>query len=58
MRDTTALLDEYKNDPRFPELKVGLPFFLITDAKQQLLYKTSDYTKSQEMALFLPPAPE
>ena len=54
VRDTTTLFDEYRNDPRFPELKVGLPFFVITDAKGQLLYKTSDYTKSKEMMLFLP----
>jgi thiol:disulfide interchange protein DsbD len=53
VRDTTALFEEYRRDPRFPELKVGLPFFFITDAKDQLLYKTSDYTKSKEMALFL-----
>jgi thioredoxin:protein disulfide reductase len=54
VRDTTALFDEYRRDPRFPELKVGLPFFLVTDAKGELLYKTSDYTKVEEMALFLP----
>ncbi len=56
VRDTTALFEEYRRDPRFPELKVGLPFFIITDAKEQLLYKTSDYTNSKEMALFLPEA--
>jgi thiol:disulfide interchange protein DsbD len=54
VRDTTALFDEYRRDPRFPELKVGLPFFLITDAKGELLYKTTDYTRSSEMMLFLP----
>ena len=53
VRDNTALFDEYRRDPRFPELKVGLPFLLVTDAKGALLYKTSDYTKSDEIALFL-----
>jgi thioredoxin:protein disulfide reductase len=53
VRDTTTLFEEYKDDPRFPELKVGLPFFVVTDAKGTLLYKTSDYTRSREMALFL-----
>lgn len=53
VRDTTSLFDQYRGDNRFPELKVGLPFFAITDAKGSLLYKTSDFTKSDEMALFL-----
>lgn len=53
VRDTTALFEEYRRDSRFPELKVGLPFLLITDAKGSLLYKTSDYTKTEEIALFL-----
>ena len=53
VRDTTALFEEYRHDSRFPELKVGLPFLLITDANGSLLYKTSDYTKTEEMALFL-----
>ena len=58
VRDTTALFERYRNDPRFPELKVGLPFFVITNAGGELLYKTSDYTKSDEMVLFLPsPSP-
>jgi thiol:disulfide interchange protein DsbD len=51
--DTSALFSRYRDDPRFPELRVGLPFFLITDAKGELLYKTSDFTKTDEMALFL-----
>lgn len=53
MRDNTTLFEQYRADPRFPELKVGLPFFLITDPKEALLYKTSDFTKTDEMALFL-----
>lgn len=53
MRDNTTLFEQYHADPRFPELKVGLPFFLITDPKEALLYKTSDFTKTDEMALFL-----
>lgn len=53
VRDNTALFKVYRDDPRFPELKVGLPFFVITDAAGDLLYKTSDFTKTSEMALFL-----
>ena len=51
--DSSDLFKEYRNDPRFPELKVGLPFFLITDTQGNLLYKTNDYLKTEEMQLFL-----
>ncbi len=51
--DTTPAFETYKNDPRFPELKVGLPFFVITDTDGNLIYKTSDYTRTEEMALLL-----
>jgi thiol:disulfide interchange protein DsbD len=51
--DTSSEFDKYRNDPRFPELKVGLPFFLITDAKENVIYKTNDFTKTEEMQLFL-----
>lgn len=51
--DTDPEFEDYQNDTRFPELKVGLPFFVITDSQGNLLYKTSDYLKTDEMALFL-----
>ena len=51
--DTSPEFEKYRNDPRFPELKVGLPFFLITDGKGNVIYKTNDYTKTEEMQLFL-----
>jgi len=51
--DRTAAFDRYRADERFPELKVGLPFFAITDPDGHLLYKTSDYLATDEMALFL-----
>ncbi|MDO9104515.1 MAG: cytochrome c biogenesis protein CcdA [Methylovulum sp.] len=43
----------FQNDPRYPELKVGLPFFVIADADDHLIYKTSDYTRTDEMLLFM-----
>lgn len=49
----STTFQKYVADPRFPELKVGLPFFLITDKEENLLYKTNDYLKSDEMILFL-----
>lgn len=51
--DSSPLFASYSDDPRFPELRVGLPFFVITDARGELLYKTTDFTKSDEMVLFL-----
>lgn len=51
--DTSSEFENYRNDPRFPELKVGLPFFLITDAKENVIYKTNDFKKTEEMQLFL-----
>lgn len=51
--DSSPLFASYSDDPRFPELRVGLPFFVITDAKGELLYKTNDFTKTEEIALFL-----
>ena len=53
VRDRVPLFKKYVSDERFPELKIGLPFFVITDYKKNLLYKTSDYLKTDEMALFL-----
>jgi thiol:disulfide interchange protein DsbD len=51
--DTSPEFETYKADPRFPELKIGLPFFLITDASGNVLYKTNDLTQTEEMILFL-----
>ncbi len=51
--DTSTEFKKYRNDPRFPELKIGLPFFLITDATGNVIYKTNDFTKTEEMQLFL-----
>ncbi len=51
--DTSTKFEKYRNDPRFPELKVGLPFFLITDAKENVIYKTNDFKKTDEIKLFL-----
>jgi thiol:disulfide interchange protein DsbD len=51
--DTDPEFKGFQNDTRYPELKVGLPFFIIMDADDHLIYKTSDYTRSEEMLLFL-----
>jgi thiol:disulfide interchange protein DsbD len=53
--DTSSLFHDYRADKRFPELKIGLPFFIITDAKENLIFKTNDYTQTENMILFLTP---
>lgn len=50
----SELFQEYRADSRLPELGVGLPFFLITDATGNVLYKTTDFTRADDMMLFLP----
>jgi len=51
--DGTPVFKSYAADTLYPELKVGLPFFIITDQDGNLLYKTNDYLKADEMSLFL-----
>lgn len=51
--DTDPEFKGFQNDNRYTELKVGLPFFIIMDTDDHLIYKTSDYTRTEEMLLFL-----
>jgi thiol:disulfide interchange protein DsbD len=51
--DTTNDFKMFSADSRFPELKVGLPFFVITNPSGELIYKTNDYLRTDEMSLFL-----
>jgi thiol:disulfide interchange protein DsbD len=51
--DNDPEFKRFQNDKRYPELKVGLPFFVIADADDHLIYKTSDYTRTDEMLLFM-----
>ena len=51
--DTTPEFKKYSEDKRFPELKVGLPFFVITNTEGELIYKTNDYLKTEEMGMFV-----
>lgn len=51
--DTTSDFKKYAEDSRFPELKIGLPFFAIVDSNEDLIYKTNDYLAIEEMVLFL-----
>lgn len=53
IQDTVPEFKDWQNDKRFPELKVGLPFLVILDADGNLLFKTSDYTRIEDLLLFL-----
>ncbi|WP_246050485.1 protein-disulfide reductase DsbD family protein [Leptospira langatensis] len=39
----------YEQDPRFPELKIGLPFFVIFSSDGRVLFKTTNYLNTADM---------
>ena len=41
--DTDPVFEKYANDPRFSELQIGLPFFLVLDADGEFVWKTVNY---------------
>jgi len=41
--DTDAVFARFRSDPRYAELKVGLPFFAILSSEGELLWKGTDY---------------
>jgi thiol:disulfide interchange protein DsbD len=47
--DTDAVFETFRNDPRFPELKRGLPFFLILSSAGDPLWKGTDYRAHDTM---------
>ncbi|TGK50178.1 protein-disulfide reductase [Leptospira kanakyensis] len=47
--DTDPIFEEFANDPRYQELKIGLPFFLILDADGKMIYKSNDYLDTKGM---------
>ncbi|MDZ4725004.1 MAG: cytochrome c biogenesis protein CcdA [Leptospira sp.] len=47
--DTDKIFESYSLDPRYPELQIGLPFFLIVDTKENMIFKTNDYMATDEM---------
>ena len=47
--DTDPVFEKYKKDPRFPELRIGLPFFVVLDSEGKLLWKTTNHRDSRGM---------
>jgi len=47
--DTDAVFETFKNDPRYPELKRGLPFFLLLSPSGEFLWKGADYRAHEIM---------
>ena len=41
--DTDPDFSEFENDLRFPELKVGLPFFVVLDYRGEVRWKSTNY---------------
>lgn len=53
VKDHDPIFETYARDPRFEELKIGLPFFVILDAEGNLLYKNTDYQDTATMVRIL-----
>ncbi|EMM97369.1 hypothetical protein LEP1GSC158_2604 [Leptospira interrogans serovar Zanoni str. LT2156] len=53
IKDQDPIFETYAKDPRFEELKIGLPFFVILDADGNLLYKNTDYQDTSTMIQIL-----
>ncbi|RHX84398.1 peptide permease [Leptospira stimsonii] len=49
IKENDPIFETYARDPRFEELKIGLPFFVILDAEGKLLYKNTDYLDTKTM---------
>lgn len=49
IKDQDPIFETYAKDPRFEELKIGLPFFVILDEEGNLLYKNTDYQDTTTM---------
>ncbi|MCW7491376.1 thioredoxin family protein [Leptospira sp. 2 VSF19] len=47
--DTDPIFEEFADNPNYPELKIGLPFFLILDADGKMIYKSNDYLDTKGM---------
>ncbi|TGL51682.1 protein-disulfide reductase [Leptospira kemamanensis] len=47
--DTDPIFETFSADPRYPELKIGLPFFLILSPEGKILYKSNDYLDTKGM---------
>ncbi|MBM9591669.1 thioredoxin family protein [Leptospira sp. 201903075] len=47
--DTDPIFEEFANDPNYPELKIGLPFFLILNPEGKMIYKSNDYLDTKGM---------
>ncbi|PJZ54578.1 peptide permease [Leptospira adleri] len=49
IKEDDPIFATYARDPRFEELKIGLPFFVILDSEGNLLYKNTDYQDTKTM---------
>ena len=47
--DTDAIFAKLSQDARFPELKIGLPFFVILRPNGKLQWKTTNYQDTSGM---------
>lgn len=51
--DTDSVFEEYAKEKGFEELNIGLPFFTILDMQGNIVFKTNNYEKKDEMIRYL-----
>lgn len=49
IKDDDKEFQNFEQDPRFPELKIGLPFFVIFSPDGRVLFKTNNYLNTPDM---------
>lgn len=47
--DTDPIFETFQENPKYIELKIGLPFFLVLGSDGHLIYKTNDYLDTKGM---------
>lgn len=47
--DTDPAFLKYESDPRYAELRIGLPFFLVLSPSGEVLFKSNDYLAHERM---------
>ena len=47
--DTDSVFKKYSQDPRFPELRIGLPFFVVLESDGKMRWKTTNYRDTSGM---------
>lgn len=58
IHDVDPVFDEYMNDPKYPELRIGLPFYIVFTPDGDFHWKSSNYRDTEGMIQALNEAAE